>query len=73
MKISTWSLGGFSFGIVFSLFSAIRYFVLYPDEDKAIAYVIIGLLIISISWLYNRMLKLNNQLTAVEDFLADRK
>jgi hypothetical protein len=73
MSLSTWSLLGYSIGMIFSILSAVRYFVLYPDEDKAIAYVTIGLIICALAWLYNKQINLNNKLTAVEDFLAEKK
>ena len=73
MKMSHWSWVGILGGVIFILFSGIRYFIIYPDEDKAIAYVIIGVLIMAVSWLYNSQLNLSNRLNAVEDYLADKK
>jgi uncharacterized membrane protein len=73
MKISTWSIMGYLTGTIFILLSAIRYFVVYPDMDKAIAYVVIGILIMAVSWLYNSQLNNSNKITAIEDYLAVRK
>jgi len=70
-KPSNWSICGMAFGLLFSLLSSIRYFVMYPDEDKAIVYAIIGLIIVGLSWLYNRQLQISNTITAIEDYLAD--
>lgn len=70
-KISNFSLFGLYCGIGFSVLSAIRYFVLYPDLDKAISYVVIGILIIAVSWLYNKQLAQSNTITAIEDYLGD--
>lgn len=71
-RISNWSIVGIAFGFLFSLTSGIRYFVLYPDEDKAIAYVIVGGLIMSVVWLYGKLQLLGNTVTAVEDYLAEK-
>ena len=61
-------------GFVFTLYSAFRYWTLYPDLDKLIAYVTIGLLILFVSWLYNLNRNLSEQvekneiiLTSIED------
>ena len=45
----------FASGIIFSLLSAIRYYVLFPDLDKVIAYVIIGILLSSLGWIHYRL------------------
>jgi len=69
-KISQWSLAGFMFGFFFSIFSAIRYFVIYPDMDRALVYVLIGVIIIAISYLYDKTQKLNYEVLAIGDYLA---
>ena len=70
---SHWSLVGYGLGLTFAIVSAVRYWMLYPDLDKFIAYVVIGALILAVSWLYNQNLQTKNKLTAVEDYLAERK
>lgn len=72
-KISSWSLVGYIIGIAFALLSSIRYFLLFPDLDKALVYVGIGFIICGLSWTYNKLLEHENTLTAVEDYLADKK
>jgi hypothetical protein len=72
-KISNWSLVGYLIGGAFSIFSAIRYFVLYPDTDKAIVYILIGFIICSLAWEYNKQIQLDNSLSYVEDYLAEKK
>jgi len=72
MKISKWSFVGYIVGITFALSSAIRYYILYPDLDKALVYVLIGAIICSVSWLYNKQLEHGNEITAMEDFLSEQ-
>lgn len=71
--VSKWSAVGFTLGVMFSLFSAIRYFLIYYDLDRAIVYVLIGGIICGISLLYDKQLQLCNTLTGVEDYLARGK
>jgi len=71
-KISHWSILGYIIGIAFALFSSIRYFLLYPDLDKALVYVGIGLIVCSLSWLYNKQLEQSNTIDAMSEYLADR-
>jgi len=70
-SISKWSAAGFIFGGLFSLLSAIRYFVIWPDTDKAIGYVIMGLIIMAIAWSYNTQLKLRGTMEAMEEYIQD--
>jgi O-antigen/teichoic acid export membrane protein len=72
MKPNNWSMSGIAFGILFSLFSAIRYFLLYPDLDKAIVYVLIGAIIIGLAWLYDQMLRIRNRFDYFEDWMQDK-
>jgi high-affinity Fe2+/Pb2+ permease len=73
MKISNWSWIGMLGGLAFSLFSGLRYYVFFPDLDRAIVYVIIGVLIMAVSWLYNQNLNLRNKFEAIENYIADKK
>lgn len=73
MKLSNWSIVGMIFGFMFSLISALRYLVNYPDIDKGLTYILIGIIIISLSWIYSKILNLSNTLTSVEDFISDNK
>lgn len=68
---STLSFIGILLGIAFAVFSAVRYFVIWPDTDRAIVYVIIGMLISCVGWLYGRNRDLDNRLLAVEDYLSE--
>ena len=72
-RISNWSLVGYFIGILFSLFSSIRYFLLFPDTDRAIVYVLIGGIICGLSWLYERQLEQGNSLSSIENYLADKQ
>jgi enoyl-CoA hydratase/carnithine racemase len=71
-KISNWSIFGFILGAGFSLFSAIRYFLIYPDTDRALVYVGIGIMVCGMAFLYNRSVEHGNSLKAVEAYLSDK-
>lgn len=73
MKISNWSLAGFGLGILFAVGTFIRYYILYPDMDKAVTDIIIGLIICGIAWLYNKQLQHSNVITAIENYIEDKK
>lgn len=72
MKINNWSLVGYIAGFGFALFSSIRYFLLYPDTDKALVYTLIGVIICSQAWVYNELKKQSNVLLSLENYLADQ-
>jgi len=71
-QISKWSLLGYVIGGLFAIFSALRYFIVWPDTDKALVYVTIGMLICAVSWLYNKTKSLDNSIEAVEIYLDDK-
>ena len=73
MKTSHWSLLGYAIGILFAVGTFVRYYIMYPDVDKAITDIITGLIICALSWLYNKQLYLSNKLGGVEDYLAEIK
>ena len=64
---------GYVCAVTFILTSIIRYAFLYPDEDKVLAYCCIGVLIASVSWLYNKQLQQGIKIAAVEDYLDDKR
>lgn len=68
--ISKWSYVGIAFGFLFTVANATRYYLLWPDMDKAIAYSLIGILIMGVSFLYAMLLDHSNTITAIEDHLA---
>lgn len=70
-QISKWSIVGIGCGLVFSLLSSIRYFVVYPDMDKAVVYTVIGGCICGVSWIYNVLVGHGNRLNAIEEYLAE--
>ena len=79
MRQTNLSLVGIVFGLFISLSSWVRYFILYPDLDKALFFGLIGLMIIAISWNYAGRIELNNKiekmeqtLTSVEEWLVDK-
>ena len=75
-KISNWSLVGYLGGIVFMIISIIRYQLMFPwiqpDTDKTIAYVLIGLCICGIAWLYNKQKMQGHTLDTLENYIADK-
>ena len=60
------SVFGYGIGLSFAFLSALRYFVLYPDMDKAIVYVTIGFLIAIVSYEYSAIWNLSNTLSYIE-------
>ena len=72
-KISNWSILGYVIGIAFALLSSIRYFLLYPDLDRALVYVGIGVIICGLSWIYNKLLEHENTIEAMSEYLVDKK
>jgi len=79
MKQTNLSLCGTLFGLCIANGSWIRYFILYPDPDKALFFGLIGLMIIAISWNYAGRIQLQKDidrieqtLTSVEEWLADK-
>ena len=78
MKQTNLSLAGILFGIGLTVSSWIRYFISYPDMDKAFFFGLIGLMIIAIAWNYagrimlgDKIEKLENTLTNVEEWIVD--
>ena len=73
MKISKLSLIGYIAGAIFTITSFIQYYVLYRDFDRILAYPVIGILILAISFLYDKTLKQGYTIEAMSEYLADRK
>lgn len=71
-KISNWSILGYVIGIAFSIFSAIRYFLIYPDTDRALVYVGIGMIVCGLAFLYNRSVEYGNSIRGMEGYLSDK-
>jgi uncharacterized membrane protein len=72
-KISNWSIIGMLAGAIFAGGSFWRYYVMWPDLSQMVIGMSIGTLIIGISWLYNKQLNQGNTITAIENYLADKK
>jgi hypothetical protein len=80
MKTSNWSLAGMFVGIIFSIGSFFRYYIVpviinqgEVIETNLITTVAIGLLIIAVSWLYNKQKIQGSTLEALEDYIADKR
>lgn len=72
-KISHWTWLGYIAGTIFAIGSFIRYYIIWPDVSEAITDVLLGVIIIAISWLYNENKQREYSLDAVEEYLADKK
>ncbi|MCR4285221.1 MAG: hypothetical protein NUV97_04245 [archaeon] len=72
MKFNNLSLVGMLGGFIFTILAGLRYFALYPDLDRALAYCVLGFLVIGISFVYGRLRMAEDTLLAVENYLADR-
>jgi len=66
MKQTNLSTAGIFFGLCITLGTWIRYFVLYPDPDKAIFFGLIGLIIVVISWNYAGRIQLDDDIKNLE-------
>ena len=73
IKQSKFAIAGCIFGALFGVFSSFRYWVMFSDPDKAIVYTLIGIVIIGISFLYDRVLKLSNTLDNLEEYIVDKE
>ena len=78
MKHTNLSLSGVIGGLFLTAGIGFRYFILYPDLDKALFFGLIGLVIVAVSWNYagrieldERIDKLENTLVRVEDYIQD--
>ncbi len=71
MKINKLSILGGIAGSVLMISSWIRYFILFPDLDKAIIYGAVGFLIVMVSFLYDHITKINTTLYDVEAYIAN--
>jgi len=71
-KIHNLTIVGYVLGIFFAIFSGIRYFLIYYDLDRAIVYVLIGVIICAIAFLYNKYSFLAYDVIAIENYIADK-
>lgn len=69
MKQTNSSFTGVCFGCALVFGSWFRYFVLYPDLDKAFFFGLIGLMIIIISWNYAGRIQLSKEIKSVKETL----
>ena len=69
MKSNNWSKLAYIIGIIWSIGFAVRYLFIWQDYSEAIVFVGLGLILISVSWLYDRHVKLKNQLDYIEEQL----
>ena len=69
MEQTNLSLCGIMFGIFLTVGSWFRYFILYPDPDKAFYFGLFGLIIIAISWNYTGRIQLDKKIDRIEQTL----
>lgn len=72
MKLTNLSKAGYCFGFFLFLATELRYFVLNPDLDKALFFGLISIIIMVISFIWNKLVGLANTLDDVETYLADK-
>ena len=71
MKQTNLSKAGILLGLVIAISSWYRYFVMFPDPDKALFFGLIGLLCIAISWNYAGRIMLRDKIEHIENTLTD--
>ena len=78
MKQTNLSWAGILLGLGITVSTGIRYWIMWPDPDKAFFFGLIGVMIIAISWNYagrvrlqEEIEKLENTLTSVEEWIVD--
>ena len=69
MKSNNWSKLAYIIGTIWSIGFAVRYLFIWQDYSEAIVFVGLGLTLIALSWLYDRHVKLKNQLDYIEEQL----
>lgn len=70
-SISNWSILGYLIGAVLAIGSYWRYAVTYNVMANVILGVGLGVVIIGLSWLYNKQQEQGRILNALEEYLAD--
>ena len=71
MQTSKWSIMGVLFALGFGLLSSIRYFLLFPDTDRAFVYGLLAVVIIGVSWCYNEIHQIYRKIESLEIKLTD--
>lgn len=71
-KTNNWSMAGYLAGTIYIIATFIHYWFRYPDVNEFLGNLAIGILIIAVSFLYNRDKKRGFVLEAMEEHLADK-
>ncbi len=71
MKQTNLSTIGITAGLFLTVGVWFRYFILYPDLDKALFFGLIGLMIIAISWNYAGRVQLDKEIKKTQITLRD--
>ena len=72
MKNNISKLGALA-GFTFTLGSFVRYFIMFPDWDRLVSYCTIGVLIVAVSWLYDKHHQNKHNIEAIENYLSDKE
>jgi len=67
-----WSKLLFAGGAIISIGFFLRYFVLYIDYSQGILFIYGGLTLIAFSWIYEKIINLENKYTAVGDYIIEK-
>lgn len=70
--INSWARLGMVLSIFYFIGVELRYFVMYPDLDRAVAYGLIGVLLFGLSWAYDRINFIRDRQNTIEEYLADK-
>jgi len=71
MNISRISIVGYLVGLAMIIISIRQYYFLYPDVDKLLAYVLLGIVTFGIFFNYNRGLQRDKKIGHIDDVMEE--
>lgn len=71
MKISKITLIGYIIGLAFLVVSTWRYYILYPDIDKLLAYLLISICVFGIFFNYSKGMERDNKISHIDDVMQE--
>ena len=69
---SNWSILGYFMASVLILVGSARYLIVFNDWFRGLSCILFGILIIAVSFLYNRQIKQSNTILHIEDYIEDK-